>query len=385
MIAPIGVEVKRGESKVMEEDFSIGLLTAFGLESVVRDELAGLGIRCESVRNGRVTFRGGWREVALCNLALRTCDRVVLPLAEFPASTFDELYEGARAVTFAFPGNAHIMVSGKSVRSRLSAFEVCASVAKKALIDRTLSRCGGTSLSSEIPYRLTISLRNDVAELYLDTSGKGLSFRGYRKLNGEAAIRETLAAALVLLSGWKGDTPFSDPFCGTGTIPIEAAMIARRMAPNLRREFDFEAWKVFDCGELREQLRGQILPHSPDIFGSDIDPNAISMAGYHAGRAGVRIGLRVADVRDAVFPSGGTVVTNPPYGERISDRKEAANLLAVLARRCREAEKCNLSVITPERNFERLSGLSCRRRKLYNGGIECTYFQHFAQKSRLPF
>ena len=305
---------------------------------------------------------------------------MVLPLAKFPASTFDELYEGARRAEFPFPKNARIMVSGKSIKSKLSAFEVCASVTKKALIDRTCAVLGVSSLSGEEEYRLTVSLREDAAELYLDTTGRGLSFRGYRKLNGPAAIRETLAAALVILSHWSPEEPFFDPFCGTGTLPIEAALYANAVPPNLRTSFDFEKWRACDAdvSALRRELREKILSRPLEIFGSDIDENAVSMSRYHAKQAGVSVDFRVTDVRRfSPKAPGGTLVTNPPYGERISDRAEARELLTALVSRAKSAKIRSLNIITPERDFERIAGGKCRKRKLYNGGIECVFFQRW--------
>lgn len=359
---------------------NIACLCAFGLEGVVRHELHTLGYSETQTENGRINLEGDFSDVARLNFCLRAADRVVLPLGKFPASTFDELYEGARRAEFPFPKNARVMVSGKSVKSKLSAFEVCASVTKKALIDRACASLGVTSLTGEEEYRLTVSLREDVAELYLDTTGKGLSFRGYRRLNGPAAIRETLAAALVILSHWSPDKPFFDPFCGTGTLPIEAALYANAVPPNLSSTFDFEKWRACDANvpALRRALREKILSRPLEIFGSDIDENAVSMSRYHAKQAGVKVDFSVADIRKCSrkFP-GGTLVTNPPYGERISDRQEARDLLFALSAYSKSAGIRSLNVITPERDFERIAGEKCRKRKLYNGGIECVFFQRW--------
>lgn len=337
--------------------------------------------------NGYVEFSGTLRTVADTNLWLRTADRVLVKLGEFRAETFDELFEGTKALPWAdwIPADGRFPVEGRSVRSRLSSVPACQRIVKKAVVE-SLRHGHRTEVLPETGamYPIEVSLQKDVALLTLDTSGPGLHKRGYRSETGPAPIKETLAAALVLLSRWLPHRPFADPLCGSGTIAIEAALIGRGMAPGWQRTFAAERWPTVDpvvWTDARSAAVASAQRSAPvEILGSDIDPAAVSMAARHAERAGVADSIRftVQDVRQFRPESAyGCVVTNPPYGERIGEQSEVETLYRDLGKVARRLDTWSWFVITSHPRFERLFGKPAdKNRKLYNGRIETHLYQY---------
>ncbi|MBO4323306.1 MAG: class I SAM-dependent RNA methyltransferase [Clostridia bacterium] len=357
-----------------------------GVEAVVKRELNKiLGESDYPAINGRITFDGEWEEIAKCNLYLRAGNRVGIVLGEFKAENFDELFDGIKEIEFEryISENGKIEVSAKSVSSKIYALSATQSVAKKAICER-LKRVYGVNELEESGerYKVEISIHKDFVTVTLDTSGDGLHRRGYRGLVGEAPLKETLAAAMIELSVWNPDRPFADLFCGSGTLPIEACLIAKNIPAGLNREFDFEKWKtgyksIIDA--LKDKASGEIdYDREVKISGFDIDERQLTLARKHARLAGVDkyIHFQRADVKD--FSSSkeyGVIISNPPYGERLSDRREIEKIYRSYGKAFSSLKNWSAYTITPVTDFERLFGLRAdKKRKLYNGKIECTYY-----------
>lgn len=373
------------------DKLNISVTCASGIEKVVKSELKRLGYESAPALNGALSFSGSMLDVARLNVFLRAADRVYVKLAEFPVDTFDDLYEGVKSIRLEeyFPCSARILVNGKCVKSKLFAISACQSIIKKAIVDRLSNVYKVNRLvENGAEYQVEFSVFKDVCTVYLNTSGVGLHKRGYRDLVGIAPIKETLASALVLLSDYYKERPFADPFCGSGTIAIEAARIALDIAGGVNRRFAFNDWTNFDDkfydlafteAKDKEQRNRKV-----EIFASDIDPKAVKLAKRHAERAGVldKIHFEVKDVKnfkcDLPF---GTIVTNPPYGERVYDLKEAESCYKSLKTAYTGLDRWSLFVITPVKSFEKSFGKKCdRERKLYNSNIECKYHYYYAQK-----
>ncbi len=368
----------------MPEAHDILIATAFGLESVVQRELADLGYEAKGLSTGRVLLRGDDAAIARCNLRLRTADRVMVRVAAFPSPDFDALFEGVKALPWEdwIPAGFAFPVSGRSVRSRLSSVPACQRTVKKAIVERLMRAQRVTTLPEDGPtVAVEIALLNDTATLTIDTSGAGLHKRGYRPHVGEAALKETLAAGLVLLSVWKPDRPLIDPFCGTGTIAIEAAMIGRNIAPGLQRAFDAERWPRLAAAftaarEEAASLPRQSLAHA--IHASDIDEQALGIARRAATAAGVE-----RDVHFRVQPfeslsskrEYGCIITNPPYGVRLGQEEDVERLYRSMPLVLRRLPTWSFHIFTARLDLEALFGQpAARRRKLFNSTIECTYF-----------
>jgi putative N6-adenine-specific DNA methylase len=360
---------------------------AMGLEALVARELKELGYTEQKVENGRVVFRGD--ELAICrtNLWLRTADRILVRMGQFPATTFDELFEGTKALNWPdwIPEDAEFPVQGRSHKSQLSSVPACQGIVKKAIVESLKNKYGTAWFDESGPrHTIEVSLLNDIATLTLDTTGPSLHKRGYRKLVTEAPLKETLAAALVMLSRWNRERPLYDPFCGSGTIPVEAALIGWNVAPGLRREFASDSWDRIKP-ELWEQAREEAYDAVRDdarldIAGSDIDPAAIDVATAAAKAAGLARELRFRAAPIAsVKPNGdyGVLITNPPYGERLGDQREAELALRELGRLYDQLPSWSAFVITPARQLEHyMNRKSDKNRKLFNGRIE-THFHQF--------
>lgn len=361
---------------------------SFGLESLVADELSGLGFERRTVENGHVRFAGDDGGIARCNVRLRTADRVFVVLAEFPAPGFDALFEGVRGIGWhdLVPRDAAITVNARSAASRLASVPAVQSVAKKAIVASLTGGRPGARIPETGP-RLDVEiwLAADRAAVMLDATGEGLHKRGYRTGAGEAPLRENLAAALVLLSRWRPPRPFADPLCGSGTIAIEAAMIGRGIAPGANRSFAAEAWPFVPreaWSRAREEARAAERRDAPtDIAASDRDGRVLEIARANAAKAGVADAIRFErrDV-EAFVPSGdyGCIVTNPPYGERLGDLREAENVYRAMGRTFRRLETWSLFALTAHPDFPRFFGVrSTKNRKLYNGNIRCWLHQYF--------
>ncbi len=366
--------------------FSCAAAASFGLESVVRAEIEGLGIAATKVEDRRVLFTATAEELARCNLRLRSADRLYLQLAEFPSPDFDALYNGVRAAPWRdlLPPSASVTVQAASSSSRLTAVPSVQSVGKKAIADALVG--SGARMSETGPrYDVHITLHRDVATVSVDTTGPGLHKRGYRRHAGEAPLRENLAAALVLLSRWDASRPFADPVCGSGTIAIEAAMIAANMAPGLGRRFAAEDWPAFPASAWKQERAAaqdaRVRGVSVSITGSDIDLAMIEAAHANAAAAGVAdlIQLRAAPVQTVALSGElGCVVCNPPYGERLGDAREACELARALGKLRARYPGWSLFALSALPEFPRCFGeRPSRNRKLYNGNLRCWLYQYF--------
>lgn len=368
----------------------ICVTSASGIEAVTKRELYKIiGKEDLSAINGRIKFEGDESDMAKCNLNLRTGNRVEIVLGGFKAETFDDLFDGVKSIPFEeyIDRDGKIIVSAKSVQSKLFAYSAIQSVSKKAICERLCKKYGVNELNeSGARYKIEVAALKDYVTVTLDTSGDGLHRRGYRGLVGEAPLKETLAAALVELSVWNKTRPFADLFCGTGTIPIEACMIALNIPAGLNRSFDFQNWKRFDkkiFDRAAEEAKANIVTDADlRISGFDIDDKQLKLARKHAELAGVDkyIHFQRADMRDFSSRfSHGVIISNPPYGERLSDRKEVEKLYRDYGKKVASLDDWCAYTLTPVDDFERLFGKKAdKKRKIYNGKIECCYYSHLA-------
>jgi len=358
-----------------------------GLEKLVGDEVRRLGLQDVQVENGRVLCRGTDDDCARLNINLRCGARVMLVLGQFEARTFEELFQGTRAIPWEnyLPRDAAFPVKGYSISSQLYAVSSCQAIIKKAVVERMKAHYHIEQFpETGVKYQIRFSLQKDHAAICLDTSGEGLYKRGYRAVGVEAPLRETLAAALVILSRYRGRDPFCDPFCGSGTIPIEAALIAKNRAPGLHRSFDAMDWAFLSPSiwqDARDEAVSKEFRGEYDIWGGDVDPKAVAIARDNARKAGVDDAVRfqVADVRDFHRDSEyGQLVTNPPYGERLLEKEEAEELYRTLGTVWRRLPpKWRTLVLSSHTEFERGFGRSAdKKRKLYNGMIKCDVFMY---------
>ena len=360
----------------------------FGAESAAAFDIRRIGAKDVTVTDGRVAFTGGAGVLAAANLHSRCAERILLLLKTGRAETFDALFDLAYSVPWEelMPADAAFPVKGSSLSSQLSSVPACQSIVKKAVVERlkkghrvqVLPESGGE-------YRIRFSLRKNEAEIMLDTSGEGLHKRGYRKNATLAPIKETLAAAMVKLSHYNGRDPFCDPFCGSGTIAIEAALIARNRAPGLNRSFAAQHWAMVDkriwLDAADEAMDNEFHDKTYEIWGGDIDPHAVEIARHNAELAEVDDTVRF-EVDDATrFHWGGQygrVVTNPPYGERLLEQKEAEELYRAFGRAIDKLpETWRVYVLSSHTEFERCFGRTAdKKRKLYNGMLKCDLFMY---------
>lgn len=365
--------------------------TAFGLEAIVARELKNLGYEELEVQNGRVIFITNEEGICRSNTWLRCADRIGVRIGEFTARSFEELFQQTKALPWEewLPVDARFPVTGKSIKSQLYSVPDCQAIVKKSIVER-LKDTYGLSWFEETGslYAVQVAILKDVVTLTIDTSGRGLNKRGYRELVGEAPLKETLAAAMVYLSHWKPDRALVDPFCGTGTIPIEAAFIGQNRAPGLHRKFSAQGWPAIaekiwlQTKEEAADLWDRDLPLS--IYGSDIDANALRLARIHAKEAGLedKIFFQKLPVKDVRSRFGyGHIITNPPYGFRIGSQEEVEGVYQQLGTVFNELDNWSLHMLTtlpkPERFVTKRWDKS---RKLYNGRIECHYYQFFGPK-----
>ncbi len=367
--------------------FNLVATTAFGLESIVADELRRLGIDNIASENGRVNFSGDYASIIRTNLWLRCADRVYIKLSEFRASDWDELFDGTKSVRWEdiIPENGMMHVVGRSVKSKLHSVPDCQSIVKKAIIESMKRKYRREKFPEDGPvYKIEISILNDNAILAIDTSGSGLNRRGYRLQQGDAPIKETLAAAMVYLSRWRPERVLADPFCGSGTIPVEAAMIARNIAPGLNREFAAESWKDIPArmwNTLRDEARDAIKNIKPEIFASDMDKNVFRYAVQNAEKAGVGDSIIFQKKPLAEFSSRsrfGCIICNPPYGERISEKREVERIYKEMGMIFSGLDSWSYFILTAREDFEKFFGRkSDKNRKLYNGKIKTHLYQYF--------
>ncbi|NOY43739.1 MAG: bifunctional 23S rRNA (guanine(2069)-N(7))-methyltransferase RlmK/23S rRNA (guanine(2445)-N(2))-methyltransferase RlmL [Planctomycetes bacterium] len=371
---------------------------AFGLEAIVVRELKQLGYEAKITRPGRIEFQGDTRAICRTNLWLRSADRVLVQLAKFAAPDFDALFDTVRALPWEdwIAQDAAIPVRGRSHKSQLTSVPACQRTVKKAIVER-LSQKHGSPLTAAVlsetgpSVPVEVALLEDEATISIDTSGDGLHKRGYRKLAAAAQLRETLAAALVQLSFWKPERPMVDPFCGTGTIVIEAVMLGRRMAPGRRRTFAAEHWPTFpklDWQTAREEADDLVLPNLTERpIGTDIDAEVLSLARYHAEQAGVAedIHWQQRAFADLTSPRHyGCTITNPPYGLRLGDDREIEALYREFPKVLRRLKSWSHYILSARSDLEQLVGQQAdRRRKLFNAQITCTYYQFYGPRPPL--
>ena len=366
----------------------------FGLEKLLGEEIDALGLRRLDTMDGRVTFEGELSDIPRANIGLRCAEHVFIKLAAFPATTFTELFDGVRAIAWedwigkldAFP------VKGHAIKSKLYSVPDCQSIVKKAVVERLNAHYGVKWFAeSETKYQIEFFLFKDVATLMIDTSGIPLHKRGYRPEAGPAPLRETLAAALALTARPREDILFWDPMCGSGTIAIEAAMILSNRAPGLGRSFAAEQFAAIPqkmWQDARAEAEGKIRHDSQyEVYASDIDEDILDVVYENALRAGVEEHLNIfqADVRKIKKPADrrGTVVCNPPYGERLMTPEQAEQLYRDMGRAFADLSPWQIYIITSHPQFERFYGARADKiRKLYNGMIPCNLYQYFKPKNK---
>lgn len=357
----------------------------FGLEALVADELRRLDLKNVRAENGRVHCDGGPADIPRLNINLRCGARVLVELASFPAPDFEALFQGVAAIPWedCIPRDGEFPVKGYSISSQLHSVPACQAIVKKAAAKRLGQAYGCETLpETGDRYQIQFALIKDTAAVYLDTSGDGLYKRGYRAHNNGAPLRETLAAAMVLLSRYRGRDPLCDPFCGSGTIPIEAALIAKNRAPGLNRSFSAQKWSWLPAQawmDAADEAQDREFHGDYEIWGGDIDPAAVELARHNAQLAEVDdiVRFEAADAR--TFHWGGMygrIVTNPPYGERIMERREAEELYRAFGKAWTKfPETWKLYLLSSHTEFERTFGKTAdRKRKLYNGMLKCDLF-----------
>lgn len=366
-----------------------------GLESVVRDECVDLGFQNVKTFNGRVEFDGGVEDIVKANIHLRVTDRVFIKMGEFKAFSFEDLFQGIKKIKWEelIPKDGEFPVSWvSSVKCKLYSKSDIQKITKKAMVERLKAHYDMGYFPENGPlFRVKIQAHNDVFLIMVDTSGEGLHKRGYRNLINEAPLKETMAAALVKLSRWKGgqDYPLMDPMCGTGTIAIEAAMIARNVAPGVNRKFASEKWPLIpenlwidtrDAAFTLEDYDKEVK-----IYASDLDPEAIAVAKENAIKAGVEddIIFECKNVLEIECPcERGAIITNPPYGDRLLTEKEVQRLYSLMGDIFRmRFSKWSYYIITSYEQFQDyFDRKATKNRKLYNGGIKCYYYQYYGKR-----
>lgn len=360
--------------------------TTFGLEAITAKELKNLGYEDLIVENGRVTFEGDEMDIAICNIHLRTAERVFIKMAEFKATSFEELFQGTKAVNWGelIPVDGKMHVNGKSIKSQLHSVPDCQGIVKKAIVEKMKEKYKTDWFTEEGPvYKIEVALLKDVVTLSIDTSGTGLHKRGYREHSGEAPLKETLAAALVLLTKFDGSRQLVDPFCGSGTIAIEAAMIAKNIAPGLNRTFISETWPTMDketWEQVRDGAKAAINNKEFKIQCSDIDSWVLRTANNNVEKAGLSDYINFQKLPMQSVSSkkkNGLIITNPPYGERLGEHEEIKTLYKEFSTMYSKLDDWSCYVLTSFEEFEKTFGKKAdKNRKLYNGRIQCYYYQY---------
>ena len=373
-------------------NFEFAVPCLFGLEGIAGDELRRLDLENVRVENGRVLFSGDEAALAKASIGLRTGERILIQLADFQAKTFEELFQGVyrTALEQVIPRDGEFPVKGHCLNSQLMSVPDCQAIVKKAASKRLGEKYGVSWLpESGAKYQLQFSIMNDRVELYLDASGPRLHKRGYRAVGNDAPLRETLAAAMVQLAHYRGREFFWDSFCGSGTIPIEAALIAKNRAPGLKRRFAAEtfAWADASVWDLaRTEARDREFKGDYRILGSDNDPKCVSLAMANARKAGVSdcITFKDGDATKMSLPTDtGILICNPPYGQRMGEQKDAQRLYAALGRHLKFADGWKKYIITSEPEFEHYFGRRAdKKRKLYNGMIKCDYYMYLGGRKK---
>ena len=360
----------------------------FGLEAVLKREIEDLGYEITEVADGRVTFLGDGEALCRANICLRTAERILVKVGSFHAETFEELFQGTRAI----PWEEYIPKDGKfwvakaaSVKSKLFSPSDIQSVMKKAMVERLKEAYHISWFPEEgASFPMRVFLMKDQVTVGLDTTGESLHKRGYRKLVAQAPIAENLAAALIMLTPWRKDRILVDPFCGSGTFPIEAAMMAANMAPGMKRGFIAEGWGHVASGTLWKDAREEAeelvdMSVKPDIQGYDRDDHIVSIARENAKKAGVAqlIHFQRRELQELSHPKKyGFIITNPPYGERLHDKEQMPALYQMIGERFRSLDSWSMYLISAYENAERDIGRKAdKNRKIYNGMMKAYYYQ----------
>lgn len=374
----------------MMENYTLIAPCFFGLEKIVAREIQALDFSIIKTEDGRVTFKTGVDGIAKANMWLRTAERVLWQVAEFEAYTFEELFQGVKAINWQeyLPYGVYFPVSKvSSVRSELFSKRDIQAITKKAIVEKMKLQYGGDEYGmireDEEVMPIFVFIHKNKVTISIDTSGQALHKRGYREIATAAPIRETLAAAMISLTPWRPGRPLVDPMCGSGTILIEAAMKGRNMAPGINREFLSEDWRIIDKAiwrQVRKQAYEQINDLQFKIYGSDIDPEAVAIAKENADIAGVAdyIEFSVADMIDFTSKEKyGFIITNPPYGERLEDEVSVERLYAEMGRMFKKLPTWSLYAITSYEDFEFCFKRKAeRKRKIYNGMLRSDYYQY---------
>lgn len=367
--------------------YNIIATSTFGLESIVADELKKLGIDGLTVDNGKVEFSGDEKDIISCNINLRTTDRILIKVSEFNAETFEDLFQGTKAINWGdiIPANGRMHIEGKSIKSKLFSVPDCQAIVKKAVVEsmkRKYKKDWFDETGAE--YKIEIGLLKDKATLTIDTSGYGLHKRGYRNIAGAAPLKETLAAAMVLISRWNPSRILADPLCGSGTIPIEAALIGKNIAPGINRNFISEEWGLFPqklWKDERDEAKSKVNNETFRILASDIDGSVLKTARENAEKAGVGDLIAFQKLPVEEFSSRkkyGCIICNPPYGERLGELKQVEELYRHMGNVFSKLDSWSYFIITSHPQFQKLFNRKAdKNRKLYNGKIQCYYYQFF--------
>lgn len=375
----------------MKEEVTLIATTAMGLESIVANEVKKLGYKTK-VENGKVIFNAPISAIPRCNLWLRAADRLRLQVGKFEAKTFDQLFESTKSLPWEqfITEDGQFPVSGKSHKSLLYSVSDCQAIVKKSIAERLKLKYG---LASRMPetgalYKIEVAIHKDIATITIDSSGVGLHKRGYRVGQGDAPLKETMAAALLLLTNWRPEETLRDPFCGSGTIPIEAALIGQNIAPGFNREFASETWnfvkETFWENAFEEAEDLAQYDQKLDIIGSDIDHSMINISKNNAIEAGLAdlISWKQMQVKDlSIKNPNGYIVSNPPYGQRIGDTTEVTQLYQDFGKIMDQHPSWSVYILTAFKNFEKNYGKQAtKKRKLFNGFIQTDYFQYYGKR-----
>lgn len=363
--------------------------SAFGAEAVVKRQLYKLGYEDTLAIDGKILLKGDWADIARLNVFLRSGERVLIKLAQFSATTFDEVYDNVSKIRWwdYMDKSAKVLVDVKSSASVLGAVKAVGGVMKKAIMNSLSNKYKCTLEEDRARYIVGLSIKNDLATLTLDTSGDGLHKRGYRTLAYSAPLKETLASTIIDLTVYNKDKYFADLFCGSGTLPIEACIKALNIAPGKNRNFDFNEWKCVNNEHLKKAKQEALdtqLNEKIKVFAYDINKNAISIARFHARQAGVEdyIHFQASDMRE--FSSSkryGVICSNPPYGERLGEEKEIIKLYKDFGTLFSSLPDWNAYVLTSHPLLESCFGRNAdKRRKLYNANLQCYLYSFMSKK-----
>ncbi len=377
----------------MTERFEFVATCLFGLEKLVGEEIDALGYKRIETIDGRVTFEGDISAFARCNIGLRFAERLYLKIGSFNAITFDELFEGTKNLEWEkwVDKDDEFPVKGHSIKSKLFSVPDCQKIIKKAVVDRLKNKYSINWFEeNDIKKQIEFFLFNDKATLMIDISGVPLHKRGYRAASGEAPIRETLAAAMAKIARPREDILFWDPFCGSATIPIEAAMIMTNTAPNIHNRFVSEKYNFVPESiwqEAREEALSNVKPVTEfKAYASDIDSTVLEIAKHNIKKAGMEKNIECFEMNALDIDHRGmkgTVVCNPPYGERLSNADGVFKLYSDMGKAFARLDRWQIYILTNDEEFERRYGRRADKiRRLYNGMIRCNYYQYFKPKNR---